>query len=216
MSKPNIRKEFIITDEDDLRSRFPQRHPLAVEKCRATLDEHTIGFIKRSPFICLGSQTKGGQGDVSPRGDPPGFVKVLDEKTLIIPDRPGNNRLDTMSNLLANPNIGLLFIIPGFDETIRVNGTAQITTDPELLSLMAVKGRDPLMGILVHVEEVFIHCAKAFRRSKLWDPSEHQDRSELPSIAQIILDQTSQLPEDPREMAEIDAGIEEEYKTTLY
>jgi len=216
MSKSNIRDEYLVTDEDDLRSRFPQMHPLSGDKCRPTLDKYSIAFIERSPFLCLGSQTKDGQGDVSLRGDPPGFVKVLDEKTLMIPDRPGNNRLDTLSNLLANPNVGLLFMIPGFDETMRVNGKARITTDPELLSMMKIKGREPLVGILVDVEEVFIHCAKAFRRSKLWDPSEHQDRGELPSIAQIILDQTSQLPEDPKDMEKIDADIEEEYKTTLY
>lgn len=216
MSNKEIRQEFIIEDEEALRSHFPQTHPLAVEKCRAAFDKYSIDFIERSPFLCLGTQTKDGQGDVSSRGDPRGFVKVLNEKILLIPDRPGNNRLDTLTNLLANPSVGLLFMIPGFAETLRINGTARISTDPEFLATMAIKDKKPLVGILVSIDEVFIHCAKAFRRSKLWDPSEHQDRSELPSIAQIILDQTSQLPEDPKDMRKIDADIEEEYKTTLY
>ncbi|MEM8836754.1 MAG: pyridoxamine 5'-phosphate oxidase family protein [Pseudomonadota bacterium] len=216
MIEAALREDFIIKDEEALRSHFPARHPLAVQKSRPTLDKHSIAFIERSPFLCLGTQTKEGQGDVSPRGDPPGFVKILDEKTLLIPDRPGNNRLDTLSNILNNPSVGLLFLIPGLDDTMRVNGKAQITTDPELLAPLAIKGRTPTVAILVTVEEVFIHCAKAFRRSKLWDPASHQERGTLPSIAQIILDQTAQMPEDPKEMAKIDADLEEEYKKTLY
>ncbi|MEM8797151.1 MAG: pyridoxamine 5'-phosphate oxidase family protein [Pseudomonadota bacterium] len=211
-----IREDHIIRDEAALRARFPDCHPLAALKSQPTLDKHSIAFIERSPFLCLGTQTKEGQGDVSPRGDPPGFVKILDERTLLIPDRPGNNRLDTLSNIINNPSVGLLFLIPGFDDTMRVNGTAQITTDPELLETLSIKERVPTVAIVVTVEEVFIHCAKAFRRSKLWDPASHQERGALPSIAQIILDQTAQMPEDPKEMAKIDADIEEEYKKTLY
>jgi PPOX class probable FMN-dependent enzyme len=211
-----LNEDHLIGDEAALRSLFPQTHPLAIEKTRKRLDNHSIAFIERSPFLCIGTQNRDGRADVSPRGDPAGFVKVLDESTLVIPDRPGNNRLDTLTNILANPAVGLLFIVPGFDDTMRVNGTARITVDPDLLARMAVEDRNPTAGILVTVNEVFIHCAKAFRRSGLWDASRQRDRAELPSIAQIILDQTSGVPDDPEEMTRIDAELEEEYKATLY
>ncbi|MEO2037735.1 MAG: MSMEG_1061 family FMN-dependent PPOX-type flavoprotein, partial [Martelella sp.] len=138
---------------------------------------------------------------------------VLDDKTLLIPDRPGNNRLDTQSNILANPSVGLIFMVPGFDDTLRVNGRAVITRDPDLLALFAVKDRLPLTAIAVHVEEVFLHCAKAFRRAKLWDPAERQDRSEMPSLVKIILDAA---PEDPEEMRKLDEGLEESYRKSMY
>lgn len=208
-------EEHIISHENDLRALLPKMHPLAGEKCIDQLDIHSKKFISLSPFLCIGTQSSNGKADVSPRGDPAGFVKVLDDKTILVPDRPGNNRLDTMTNILANGSIGLLFLIPGFDETMRINGTARITKDPELLKLMTVKDREPSVAILVQITEVFIHCAKAFRRSKLWENDQHQERSTMPSIAQIILDQTSGIPE-LEEMAKIDADIEEEYKTSLY
>jgi uncharacterized protein len=153
---------------------------------------------------------------VSPRGDPPGFVKVLDVKTLLIPDRPGNNRLDTLSNIVANPKVGLLFMIPGFDDTMRVNGSARVSRDPALFSQLSVEGKTPTVAIVVTVQEVFIHCAKAFRRSKLWDPNHHQDRSQMPSLLKIILDQTTGAPKDPEEMKKIDEGLEVEYQKTMY
>lgn len=152
----------------------------------------------------------------APRGDPVGFVKILDERTLAIPDRPGNNRLDSLVNILANPNVGLLFIIPGFDDTLRVNGQASLTTDPDLLQSMSVNDRAPKLAIVVEVNEVFLHCAKAFRRSHLWDPGHFQDRSEMPSLVKIILDQTTGAPSDENEMRKIDADLEDAYKRTLY
>ncbi len=212
----DLNPEHIIKDEDGLRALYPKCHPLAAEKSRPGLDKHSIAFIERSPFLCLGTQNGTGFADVSPRGDPAGFVKVLDAKSLLIPDRPGNNRLDTLTNILSNPHIGLLFLIPGYDETMRVNGVAKITSDPVLMELLSVRDRAPKVAIHVEVGEAFIHCAKAFRRSKLWDLESRQDRSELPTIANIILDQTSKLPEDPAEMKRIDGDIENEYKTTLY
>lgn len=211
-----LKAEFLINNEDELRKLFSATHELAIQKSQSKLDKHAKNFIQRSPFLCIGTQNESGRADVSPRGDPVGFVKVLDDETLVIPDRPGNNRLDTLVNILEDPAVGLLFLIPGFDETLRINGTARITHDPAILSLLEVKGRAPKVAIVVAVSEIFIHCAKAFRRSKLWDPTERQDRSEMPSIAQIILDQTSGIPDDPDEMAKIDAGIEDEYKKTLY
>jgi uncharacterized protein len=154
--------------------------------------------------------------DVSPRGDPCGFVKFLDDKTLLIPDRPGNNRLDTQANILANPAVGLLFMVPGFDDTLRVNGTAVLTRDPELLALMAVNDRMPMLAIVVTINEVFLHCAKAFRRSKLWDATQHQDRSVMPSLVKIILDQTTGAPDDPEEQKKIDADLEDDYRRSMY
>ena len=173
-------------------------------------------FIERSPFACIGTQSADGTADVSPRGDPSGFVKILDEKTLLIPDRPGNNRLDTLSNLLSNPRVGVLFLVPGFDDTLRVNGTAQLTRDPDVLALMSVNDRVPTLAIAVHVEEVFNHCAKALRRSKLWDASQHHDRSEVPSLMKIVLDQTTGAPTDQAEQQKLDDGLEEEYRQTMY
>lgn len=157
--------KFTISDEAALRRLFGPVSPLAVQKCQSTLDAHAEAFIQRSPFICLGTQDPEGKADVSPRGDPVGFVKILDPQTLAIPDRPGNNRLDSLVNILANPHVGLLFMVPGFDDTLRINGQARLVTDPGLLQHMAVNGRAPKLAIVVHISEVFLHCAKAFRRS---------------------------------------------------
>src|SRR5690606_16305086 len=149
---------------------FQPTHDLALKKMLTSLDKHAQAFIGRSPFLCIGTQNRDGKADVSPRGDPAGFVKILDEHTLAIPDRPGNNRLDSLVNITTNPSVGLLFIIPGFDDTLRVNGQATLLTDPALLNSMSVNDRLPNLAIVVRVTEVFMHCAKAFRRSKLWNP----------------------------------------------
>ena len=207
---------FAITDELSLRSLFEAQTPLAAQKCQSSLDQHSLAFIRRSPFLCIGTQNLDGKADVSPRGDPAGFVKVLDPHTLAIPDRPGNNRLDSLVNIIANPNVGLLFFIPGFDDTLRVNGQASLVKDPALLETMRVNERIPKLAIIVTVHEVFMHCAKAFRRSQLWNPDHFHDRREMPSLSKIILDQTSGAPNDDDEMRRIDAELEEEYKKTLY
>ena len=212
----HLKPEFLVSDAEELRSLFPATHALALDKCKDRLDRHATDFLARSPFLCIGTQSPDGSADVSPRGDPCGFVKVLDDRTLLIPDRPGNNRLDTQTNILANPAVGLLFMIPGFDETMRVNGTARITRDPALLALLAVKDRTPVVAIVVSVQEVFLHCAKAFRRSRLWDPDQRQDRAAMPSLLNIILDQTSRAPANADEMRKLDAGLEEEYRKTMY
>lgn len=208
--------DHIVADEPALRALYPATHPLAAQKSLTMLDPHAREFIRRSPFLTIGTQTHDGRADVSPCGDPAGFVRVLDDRTLAIPDRPGNNRLDTMSNILANPNVGLLFLVPGFDDTLRINGTAVLSTDPDLLRSMAVNDRVPVLAIVVTVTEVFLHCAKAFRRSRLWDPEARQDRSEMPSLVKMILDQTSGAPTDPAEMRRIDDGLEADYRTSMY
>jgi uncharacterized protein len=149
------------------------------------VNDLTRQFIERSPFILLATSAPDGSCDVSPRGDPPGFVRVLDERTLLVPDRPGNRLADSLRNVLANPHVGLLFVIPGIGDTFRVNGRATIVTDPELLEPSAVEGKVPKLGLLVEIEQAFMHCSKAFLRSKLWDPQHHVDRAELPSAGEI-------------------------------
>lgn len=215
MTQYEIDPEHTIADEQSLRSLFSATHDLAIQKLQTSLGRHAQAFIRRSPFLCLGTQNLDGRADVSPRGDPPGFVKILDARTLAIPDRPGNNRLDSLSNILANPSVGLLFIIPGFDDTLRVNGRARLVTDPNILATMRVNDRLPTLAIVVDISEVFMHCAKAFRRSRLWEPEHFQERSEMPSLIKIILDETSGAPGED-EMRKIDADLEAAYKRTLY
>lgn len=213
---PPINPDFLITDEAALRALFAPTHPIAVTKSLDHLDKHARAFVARAPFLCIGTQSNLDTADVSQRGDPCGFVQVLDDKTLLIPDRPGNNRLDTLSNIIANPVVGLLFIIPGFDDTLRINGMAQITRDPALLAKLAVNDRAPTVAIVVTVREVFLHCAKAFRRSKLWDPAARQDRSAMPSLVTMILDQTAVAPTDPAEIRQNDAALEQDYQSSMY
>jgi PPOX class probable FMN-dependent enzyme len=216
MPEDLFRPEFSIADEVQLRALYPPTHTLAALKSLSVLDPHAREFIRRSPFLTIGTQNAHGKADVSPRGDPAGFVRVLDDRTLVIPDRPGNNRLDTLSNILANPNVGLLFLVPGFDDTLRINGKARLSTDPDLLQTMAVNDRVPTLAIVVEVAEVFLHCAKALRRSHLWDPDARQDRKEMPTLLKMILDQTTGAPQDPAEMQKIDEGLEADYRTSMY
>ncbi|MEJ0067875.1 MAG: MSMEG_1061 family FMN-dependent PPOX-type flavoprotein [Pseudomonadota bacterium] len=156
----------------ELRALYGEPSGLAVVKQIDHIDPHCRHFIGLSPFLCLGSADSEGRQDVSPRGDMPGFVQVLDDHTLAIPDRPGNNRLDSLSNLQINPNVALIFLVPGVDETLRVNGLASLSTDPALLASMAVNGKAPKAAIKVAVREVYFHCGKALKRSKLWGPRE--------------------------------------------
>ncbi len=206
----------MIESEEKLRERFEAVHPLAITKSRPALDKYSKQFIAMSPFLVISTADAQGKADLSPRGDPPGFVHIVDDNTILIPDRPGNNRLDTMSNIVANPNVGCLFFIPGFEDTLRLNGRARITDDPALLRHCTVNGKAPKVGILIAVEEVFMHCAKALKRSKLWHDDYRQDRAQMPSIARIILDQTCEAPVAEKEAAEIDESVERDYKTGLY
>ncbi|MCX7349114.1 MAG: pyridoxamine 5'-phosphate oxidase family protein [Alphaproteobacteria bacterium] len=205
----------MIGSEEDLRAKFGEVHPLAITKTRPALDKYSRQFIGLSPFLVISTAGANGRADISPRGDPPGFVYVIDDQTILIPDRPGNNRLDTMANVTANPNVGLLFFVPGFEDTLRLNGKARLIDDQELLKHCTVNGKPPKVGILVAVEEVFLHCAKALKRSKLWEADYRQDRTQLPSIARIILEQTC-TPVGEAEAQQIDAGVEGDYRTGLY
>ena len=177
-----------IGSEQELRALHAPTSDLVKKKCVDRLDRHCRDFIALSPFLVLGTANAKGQADVSPRGDPPGFVKVLDDTTLLIPDRPGNNLLDSLSNIVANPEVGLLFVIPGFDETLRVNGLAQVVRDPALLAPLAVDGKAPKVAIRVSVREVYLHCAKSFRRARLWDPAARVPRATLPTLAKMVTD----------------------------
>ncbi len=208
----------IYDSEGTLRETMGETMELAIKKCLPKLDKYAKAFIARAPFLCIGTSGKNGKADVSPRGDPPGFVTVLDDNTLFIPDRPGNNRLDTMTNIIENPNIGLLFLVPGFDDTLRVNGKATVVYDEDLMRQSEVRGKPPKVGIKVEVEEAFLHCAKAFKRSKLWDEDAKQDRREFPSLAQMILEQAAPPDKPPteEEIKEGDDFVEDNYKTGLY
>ena len=165
-------------------------NPLALAKDVGRLDEHCRAYIAHSPFVLIATSGSDGRCDVSPKGDAPGFVLVLDEQRLLIPDRPGNRRLDGMSNLLHNPHIGLIFLVPGMEETLRVNGRGFIVRDAELLARCEVRGKIPTLGIGVEADEAYIHCAKAFKRSGMWEPARWPDLNDLPSAAQMLLDHT--------------------------
>ena len=175
-----------IRDEAELREIIGS----PVEKVTAKLADHinelTCQFIERSPFVCVATAAADGGVDVSPRGDPAGFVRILDEHTLLLPERPGNRLADTLINLLTDPRIALLFLIPGVGDTFRVNGDAVIVDDPELLAPCAVNGNVPRLGILVSVREAYTHCPKAMIRSELWNPERHIDRAELPRHGDIL------------------------------
>ncbi|MCA1027957.1 pyridoxamine 5'-phosphate oxidase family protein [Cytobacillus kochii] len=176
----------VIQSEEELEALFTPPSKAAANKVISIIDEHCKDFLARSPFLFLATTNKDGQCDNSPRGDYPGFVQVLDEKHLVIPDRPGNRRLDSMHNILSNPQVGLLFIIPGLNETLRINGKASIIQDEDILAKMADKGKAPLLGIAVEVEECFLHCANSFNRAGIWKPETWLAKESLPSPAKMF------------------------------
>jgi len=178
----------IIKTEQQLQAILGEPSKAVLDKSISIIDKHCATFIAHSPFLTIASSDAAGNVDVSPKGDPPGFVKVLDEKTLAIPDRLGNRRADTFRNLLARPKVGILFMIPGIRETLRVNGTAQIVTDVAVRELFAVKGKLPQLALIVHVEEAFIHCAKCMIRSQLWTLQDTDIKEKIPSLATIVKD----------------------------
>ena len=175
-----------ITTEAELRAIIGQPTEIVQAKLADRVNELTRQFVERSPFVCVATASADGGMDVSPRGDPAGFVRVIDDHTLFLPERPGNRLADTLVNLLADPRIALLFLIPGVGDTFRVNGTALITDDQELLAASAVEGKVPGLGILVTVAEAYTQCPKALMRSDLWNPARHIERSELPPSGEIL------------------------------
>lgn len=179
----------MISSLEELRTIYPEPKERALKKQLSMLDAHCRRFISLSPFVVVATGGNDGMLDASPRGGDPGFVHVVDDRTLLIPDSPGNNRLDSLSNIIATGRIGLLFLIPGVDETLRVNGSAAVSDDPEKLSALASDKRTPRSVIEVNVEEAFLHCAKAFMRAKLWDPQTRRDRGVLPTMGEMIKEQ---------------------------
>ena len=207
----NISEAHRITDVETLEKLYGVPSGAAVEKEVDYLHPHYQRLIAASPFFVLAT---GGPDsmDTSPRGDAPGFVVVDDEKTLLIPDRRGNNRVDSLRNIIANPRVALLFLIPGIGETLRVNGRAEISTDPALLGRFSVEGKLPRSVLVIRVDTVFFQCARAIFRSKLWDPARHIERSHLPSLGTIVSDITHARFDGK----EYDKGLYERLKGALY
>jgi PPOX class probable FMN-dependent enzyme len=212
-------KQF-VTSLAELDALVPPAGEGAAGKTMRRIERYARQYIGLSPFCCLATSDGTGNADVTPRGDKPGFVRVIDEKTLLVPERPGNNRMDSLRNIIQNPSLGLLFLIPGFEDTLRVNGRGRVTKDPGLLADSAVDGKLPKFGVLVAVDEAFFHCAKAFRRSRLWDPTAQVERNAMPTLARIIMDQMAEVaqeaPPAQTEVAVWDEAIEEDYRTQLY
>src|SRR5215467_8417635 len=200
-----------LKSEADLRELYPPPIERARLKVLHRVDRHCANFIARSPFLCLGTSSEHG-ADVAPRGDEPGFVHILDETTLAIPDWPGNNRLDSSSNIVVNPQVGLLFLIPGVQETLRVNGTAEITTRPDLLDRWERNGKRPKALLVVKVHEAFLHCGKALIRARLWEDDYKIQRSQLPPYGQMLKDQI----ETTETAEQMQASIESGYANKLY
>lgn len=203
----------VISSEGELRSLLGYPNELVQNKVISHLDKHCLEFISKSPFLVMATSDDKGMCDVSPRGDAPGFVEVLDETHIVIPERPGNRKIDSMKNILSNPKIGLIFIIPGLEETLRINGNACIIRDEDMLKRMEANGKMPILGIGVAVEECFVHCAKAFKRSKLWNQHTWLSKERLPNIAEMIADHVK-LPGIDAE--KVDKALQDSYSNRLY
>ncbi len=200
-----------IRDPETLRAHLGEPSDLVRRKKLRRLDPHCRRFIALSPFLVLSTADAESACDASPRGDAPGFVSVLDDGRLLIPERRGNKLADSLLNILENPRVGLLFLIPGVDETLRVNGRAGLTREAALLAPLAVNGKAPELGILVEVEEAYLHCGKALIRAQLWDPASRIERDRLPSLGQMIADQVSGYDSE-----ETEAYVQESYRERLY
>ncbi|SDE44298.1 hypothetical protein SAMN02799630_03379 [Paenibacillus sp. UNCCL117] len=203
----------MVASEEELRALCGFPSELVNNKAITSIDRHCRDFIFRTPLVFVATSDSAGYCDVSPRGDLPGFVTVIDEQHLVIPERPGNRRFDTLRNILDNPRIGLIFIIPGLEETLRINGQAVIIKDQDILKQSESFGKIPVLGIGVKVEECFIHCAKAFKRSRLWDAASWPPAQELPVPAVILAEHTKKLGVSVEQIA---LGLKESYEKRLY
>ena len=201
-----------LNTEADLRTVYKQPGGGAVGKDIAQIDAHFAHFISLSPFLCIGTAGENGLCDVSPRGGEPGFVHVIDARTLAMPDRPGNNRLDSLGNITRNPGVGLLFFVPGFEDTLRVNGVAHVTTEPELMARFTTDGKPPRSVVLIDVKEAYLHCVKAIKRAGLWTQEAQVDRATFPTAGQVSRDQLKL--EIPGEV--IDASLDQDARDNLY
>jgi PPOX class probable FMN-dependent enzyme len=201
----------VLDSRDAVRAHYDPPMDVVIRKDVKRLDQHCRAFIAAAPFVVIATSDAQGRADASPRGDAPGFIAVRDDYTLLIPDRRGNNRVDTMLNIAENPHVGLLFMVPGVNETLRVNGTALITIDAALLAPLAALGKMPQAAIVVTVEEAYFQCGKALVRSDLWNPDRRIERRSLPSLGRILADQVD-FPYDPG----LEKAIEDDYRTGLY
>ncbi len=202
-----------VTSEEALRALVGEPRELVIKKQLPALDRHCRAFIALSPFVLVGTANGRGECDVSPRGDAPGFVLVLDDHTLVIPDRPGNRRIDSLRNIVAHGAVGLLFMIPGVGETLRINGQACIVRDADILARLEAGGKTPDLAIAVEIAEAFLQCPKALKRSRLWDAATWPERGALPSLAQMLHDQ---VPMPDVTVESLDAAFEESYRERLY
>ncbi len=205
-----------VSTREELRAIFGAPGERAVLKERPRLDEHARAFIARSPFVLLATSNAAGRCDVSPKGDAPGFVLALDDRHLVVPDRIGNNRIDGLTNIMENPHVGMIFLIPGREDTLRVNGRACIVRDAEILARLEVQGKRPKVAIGVEVEECFLHCAKAFKRSGLWDRDRWPDVAGLPSMARMLWDQIEAKPAGLSSVEDYERDQQERLRKTLY
>jgi len=201
-----------INTKKELREIMGHPNEIVTRKTIDYIDENCKSFIEKSPFITIATSDSNRNFDVSPKGDPAGFVKILNDKTLAIPDRPGNKKADTLTNIIQNPNIGLIFFIPGIRETLRVNGEAKIVRDEKVLELLSHKGKPPLFAIIVNVKEAFMHCAKCIIRSKLWDKVEETKERTVPTLAKTLVDHGKL----DISVSELDDKIKDDEKTNLY
>jgi PPOX class probable FMN-dependent enzyme len=206
----------VVTSREELRAMFGAPHERAVKKDRGRLDVHTRAFIARSPFLLMATSSREGRCDVSPKGDAPGFVLVLDDSHLVIPDRLGNNRIDGHLNIVDNPHVGIIFLIPGREDTLRVNGRACVVRDAEILARLEAQGKRPKVAVGVEIEECFLHCAKAFKRSGLWDRDRWPDVGGLPSMAKILWDQIDLQSRASCSVEEYERDMEDRLRKGLY
>jgi PPOX class probable FMN-dependent enzyme len=212
LSKGEVAVGKDLISERDLRTLYPQPHPLIENKAFAALDPHARRFIELSPFFCIGSSRSDDLADVSPRGGEPGFVHVLDDTHIAFPDRPGNNRLDTLTNIVHRPAVGLLFFAPGVHEMLRLNGIASITAEESLMTRFVEHGKRPRSVMLITVLEVYLHCSKALRRADLWNPQKAVRPAGLPTLGVMLRDQF-RLDVDA---ANIDSELDEDARNNLY
>jgi len=203
--------DHTIRTVEDLRAVVGEPNRLTPVKILDALDDAMRAFVARAPFLVLSTADAAGRQEASPKGDAPGFVHVEDERTLLVPERKGNRLVMGLRNVLANPHVGLLIVIPGTPETLRVNGTAELTRDPEVVTRLAARGQPALLAIRVRVEECFFHCAKAFLRSSLWQPETWPERQRISFGAMLA----SRVGGDEKLASTIDAAIEEDYRTNL-
>lgn len=205
----------VIDSVERLRELYDLPMELAVKKQNRKLDKFSEQFIALSSFSVLATSDLNGNMDCSPRGDYPGFIHTLDESTIALPDRPGNNRLDSLQNIIENPNVGLLTLIPGFAECLRINGSAKLTTNPSLLARFEHRGKLPKSVLVISIQEIYFHCAKAITRSKLWDSESQLDRNIMPSLGKILMQQIDPSKSEG-EVKKVEELIEDRAKTTLY